>query len=58
MCRTFTGYLDSKLFWQPDLENFNGLHAPVYCFLVSHGNRDVVFDLGVRLLRKGNPLQK
>nr|ANM86452.1 putative demethylase [Cladonia uncialis subsp. uncialis]AUW31230.1 putative homoserine lactonase [Cladonia uncialis subsp. uncialis] len=41
-------YLDPKLFWQPDLEDFNGLHAPVYCFLVSHGNCHVVFDLGVR----------
>lgn len=41
-------HLKPELFWQPKLEGFDGLDAPVYCFLVSHGNRHVVFDLGVR----------
>ncbi|KAK4234658.1 beta-lactamase-like protein [Achaetomium macrosporum] len=41
-------YLNPELFWQPKLDGFDGLHAPVYCFLVSHGDRHVVFDLGVR----------
>ncbi|KAL2167187.1 hypothetical protein VTG60DRAFT_1599 [Thermothelomyces hinnuleus] len=41
-------YLKPELFWQPKLEGFDGIHAPIYCFLVSHGNRHVVFDLGVR----------
>ncbi|KAF3020927.1 hypothetical protein E8E14_003880 [Neopestalotiopsis sp. 37M] len=28
--------------------DLQGLHAPIYCFLVSSGTRHVVFDLGVR----------
>ncbi|EED22576.1 conserved hypothetical protein [Talaromyces stipitatus ATCC 10500] len=41
-------YLDPKLFWQPELDGFDGVHAPIYCFLISHGQQHVVFDLGVR----------
>ncbi|KAI1087240.1 beta-lactamase-like protein [Rostrohypoxylon terebratum] len=41
-------HLNPSLFWQPPIEGFTGLHAPVYCFLVSHGRQHVVFDLGVR----------
>lgn len=41
-------YLNSSLFWQPPLEGFAGLNAPVYCFLITHGDTQVVFDLGVR----------
>jgi glyoxylase-like metal-dependent hydrolase (beta-lactamase superfamily II) len=41
-------YLKPGIFWEPILEGFEGPHAPVYCFLVSHGDRHIVFDLGVR----------
>lgn len=30
------------------MEGLDGIDAPVYCFLVSNGNRHVIFDLGVR----------
>lgn len=36
------------VFWEPVLPGFEGPHAPVYCFLISHGGRHVLFDLGVR----------
>lgn len=41
-------YLKPGIFWEPDLQGFEGPHAPIYCFLVSHGNRHVIFDLGLR----------
>ncbi|PTB59875.1 hypothetical protein M431DRAFT_70982 [Trichoderma harzianum CBS 226.95] len=41
-------YLKPGVFWEPILEGFEGPNAPVYCFLVSHGNRHIIFDLGVR----------
>ena len=41
-------HLNPTLFWQPALEGFTGLDAPVYCFLITHGDTHVVFDLGVR----------
>ncbi|KAI1446997.1 beta-lactamase-like protein [Annulohypoxylon stygium] len=41
-------HLNPSLFWQPPIEGFTGLHAPIYCFLVSHGSQHVIFDLGVR----------
>lgn len=41
-------YLKPELFWQPKLEGFTGVHAPIYCFLISNGDHHVVFDLGVR----------
>ncbi|KUI73674.1 N-acyl homoserine lactonase AttM [Cytospora mali] len=41
-------HLDPKLFWSPEIKHFTGIQAPIYCFLISSGNRHVVFDLGVR----------
>lgn len=41
-------YLNPELFWRPKLQNFNGLHAPIYCFLISNGDHHILFDLGVR----------
>lgn len=41
-------YINAKLFLQPQIEGFNGSHAPIYCFLISHGDRHIIFDLGVR----------
>ncbi|KAK3940208.1 N-acyl homoserine lactonase AttM [Diplogelasinospora grovesii] len=41
-------HLNPKLFWHPEIPNFDGIHAPIYCFLISNGTRHVIFDLGVR----------
>ncbi|GAW20430.1 hypothetical protein ANO14919_099360 [Xylariales sp. No.14919] len=41
-------HLNPKLFLQPHIANFTGVYAPDYCFLVSNGERHVLFDLGVR----------
>ncbi|KAF2204384.1 Metallo-hydrolase/oxidoreductase, partial [Delitschia confertaspora ATCC 74209] len=41
-------YLNSELFWQPKLPGFDGLFVPIYSFLISSGERHVIFDLGVR----------
>ncbi|KFA67836.1 hypothetical protein S40285_08746 [Stachybotrys chlorohalonatus IBT 40285] len=41
-------FLDPPLFWQPEVKGFDGLHAPIYCFLISHVDRHILFDLGVR----------
>ncbi|RMZ75269.1 hypothetical protein DV737_g5362, partial [Chaetothyriales sp. CBS 132003] len=41
-------FLNPELFWQPKLQGFTGLHAPIYCFLISKGNHHIIFDLGVR----------
>lgn len=44
-------YIASKVFLEPQsraLVPFDGLNAPTYCFLISHGSRHIVFDLGVR----------
>ncbi|KAI0204042.1 beta-lactamase-like protein [Astrocystis sublimbata] len=41
-------YVEPTLFFQPKIEGFEGYHAPIYCFLISHGDRHVLFDLGVR----------
>lgn len=30
------------------MKGFPGIHVPIYCFLVSHGDRHILFDLGVR----------
>ena len=48
-------YLKPGVFWEPELPGFEGPHSPVYCFLVSHGDRHVVFDLGVRIDWKALP---
>ncbi|KAJ5578598.1 Metallo-hydrolase/oxidoreductase [Penicillium hispanicum] len=42
-------YLKPGVFWEPALPGFEGPHSPIYCFLVSHGDRHIVFDLGVRI---------
>ncbi|CAF9936264.1 MAG: hypothetical protein HETSPECPRED_010279 [Heterodermia speciosa] len=41
-------YLKPSLFWQPSLPNFDGIDAPIYCFLISHNDHHIIFDLGVR----------
>ena len=41
-------YVDSKLFLHPKIDGYEGQYTPIYCFLVSHGDRHLVFDLGVR----------
>ncbi|KAK8124344.1 Metallo-hydrolase/oxidoreductase [Apiospora kogelbergensis] len=41
-------YLDPPLFWRPEIKGLQGLNVPIYCFLISHGERHVLFDLGVR----------
>jgi glyoxylase-like metal-dependent hydrolase (beta-lactamase superfamily II) len=41
-------HIDPKLFLHPQIPGFNGPHAPIYCFLISHGSHHIVFDLGVR----------
>jgi len=43
-----TIYINGELFWQPKIPGFDGIHAPIYSFLISSGDRHVVFDLGVR----------
>ena len=30
------------------MKGFDGIHVPIYCFLISHGDQHVLFDLGVR----------
>ncbi|GIC91338.1 uncharacterized protein Aud_007781 [Aspergillus udagawae] len=42
--------LDLKpgLFWQPALNGLDKLTVPMYCFLISSGERHILFDLGVR----------
>ncbi|KAJ0108718.1 uncharacterized protein J7T55_011208 [Diaporthe amygdali] len=43
-------HLNPELFWRPKVDGFNGLHAPIYCFLVSNNRtgKHVLFDLGTR----------
>ncbi|KZL80414.1 metallo-beta-lactamase superfamily protein [Colletotrichum incanum] len=43
-------HLNPDLFWRPKIDGFDGLHAPIYCFLISNPRtgRHVLFDLGVR----------
>jgi glyoxylase-like metal-dependent hydrolase (beta-lactamase superfamily II) len=40
--------LKPGLFWQPATPGWDGLYAPVYCFLISRNDQHVIFDLGVR----------
>lgn len=42
-------YLKPGVFWEPALPGFEGTQVPIYCFLVSHGDRHIIFDLGVRM---------
>ncbi|KAL8824770.1 MAG: hypothetical protein Q9170_008046 [Blastenia crenularia] len=41
-------HLNLPLFWQPQIPNFTGLNAPIYCFLITHASSHIIFDLGVR----------
>ena len=41
-------YLKTENFWEPKIKGFHGVDAPSYCFLISHGNHHVLFDLGIR----------
>ncbi|PWY89926.1 hypothetical protein BO70DRAFT_368555 [Aspergillus heteromorphus CBS 117.55] len=41
-------YLKPGVFWEPILRGFDGPHAPIYCFLISHDKHHILFDLGVR----------
>ena len=41
--------LDPPLFWQPEIKGLHGLTVSDFCFLVSNGNRHVLFDLGMRV---------
>ncbi|KAG8167424.1 hypothetical protein KVR01_003113 [Diaporthe batatas] len=45
-----TVHLNPELFWRPKVDGFTGLHAPIYCFLVSNRRtgENVLFDLGTR----------
>ncbi|KAL1873832.1 hypothetical protein Daus18300_003704 [Diaporthe australafricana] len=45
-----TVHLNPELFWRPKVDGFTGLHAPIYCFLVSNSRtgEHVLFDLGTR----------
>ncbi|KGO46613.1 hypothetical protein PEX1_072660 [Penicillium expansum] len=42
-------YLKPRVFWEPELPGFEGPYSPSYCFLVSHGDRHIVFDRGLRI---------
>ncbi|CZT12469.1 uncharacterized protein RCO7_07698 [Rhynchosporium graminicola] len=48
--RNTTVHLNPELFWRPKVDGFTGLHAPIYCFLVSNKRtgENVLFDLGTR----------
>jgi glyoxylase-like metal-dependent hydrolase (beta-lactamase superfamily II) len=39
---------DHSLLWKKPVEGFNGLDLPIYAFLISNGNRHIIFDLGLR----------
>ncbi|OTB00206.1 hypothetical protein M426DRAFT_15667 [Hypoxylon sp. CI-4A] len=41
-------YVEPELFWRPVLKGLEGPNVPAHCFLVSHGDRHVLFDLGLR----------
>ncbi|KAJ5747630.1 uncharacterized protein N7511_009326 [Penicillium nucicola] len=41
--------LTPNLFWQPALNGLDKVTVPTYCFLISSGERHILFDLGVRL---------
>ena len=47
-CSNTLLYLDPVLFLEPEIREFSGIDVPIYCFLISHEDQHVVFDLGVR----------
>ncbi|KAL8919221.1 MAG: hypothetical protein Q9208_006882 [Pyrenodesmia sp. 3 TL-2023] len=40
--------INPDIFWRPKIEGLNLFEAPVFCFLISHGDEHILFDLGVR----------
>ncbi|KAL8640805.1 MAG: hypothetical protein Q9228_002319 [Teloschistes exilis] len=45
---TTTLRLDPELFWRPAIKGLQPVQSPIYCFLISHGDQHILFDLGVR----------
>ena len=41
-------YLRAGIFWQSEKELLAGTNAPIYCFLITHGDKHILFDLGMR----------
>ncbi|KAH9905882.1 Metallo-hydrolase/oxidoreductase [Xylariomycetidae sp. FL2044] len=48
LCTNTRLLLKDGMFFEPVLSGFPTPRVPVYCFLVSRGDRHVLFDLGVR----------
>lgn len=46
--RTTSLDLNTELFWQPSMKGLDVVRVPMYCFLVSNGDRHILFDLGLR----------
>ncbi|KAL8970190.1 MAG: hypothetical protein Q9197_003943 [Variospora fuerteventurae] len=40
--------INPDIFWRPKIEGLDPFQAPVFCFLISHGDEHILFDLGVR----------
>lgn len=45
---TTTIHINPELFWKPNIKGLDLVKAPIYCFLISNGDRHILFDLGVR----------
>ncbi|KAK2812434.1 hypothetical protein FQN50_001435 [Emmonsiellopsis sp. PD_5] len=45
---TSTLQFDSDVPWNPRIKGLDPVKIPIYCFLISNGNRHVLFDLGIR----------
>ncbi|KAL8724682.1 MAG: hypothetical protein Q9166_007816 [cf. Caloplaca sp. 2 TL-2023] len=40
--------INPDIFWRPKVDALGPIQAPVFCFLISHGDQHILFDLGVR----------
>ncbi|KAL8646097.1 MAG: hypothetical protein Q9210_006322 [Variospora velana] len=40
--------INPDIFWRPKIEGLDPFQAPVFCFLISHDDEHILFDLGVR----------
>ncbi|KAI4139945.1 MAG: hypothetical protein LQ341_004021, partial [Variospora aurantia] len=40
--------INPDIFWRPKIDGLDPFQAPVFCFLISHGDEHILFDLGVR----------
>ncbi|KAL8720219.1 MAG: hypothetical protein Q9225_002881 [Loekoesia sp. 1 TL-2023] len=40
--------INPEIFWHPRISDLKPFQAPIFCFLISNGDRHIVFDLGVR----------